>query len=462
MNFIREKIYQWIRPKNGKQTEEYEYKVMGLVDAIWIGTIPVFILFPVYFYWTDFEAGPLCIGHGLIYLIIILLTLRFNGNMLVLAHVIAVSVFNTFTLIAFYTGGIQSPIIVLYGMMIPVVYDLAGRRIGLMWSLIYLVLITIMAYIDLFVYPFPILLDDTYQESFLYIAVVGLFIYYSLYDNQWISGREQLLKDLDEKRILLNQQDKMASIGQLTAGIAHEVNNPLNYIKNSIQALQLNLQDIEPLLGQMDQIPEVHKDPIVQQLAAVKKDLDIETIKIENEQIIKSILSGVKRINHITKSLSYVSYTDKEQKELVDIHESIKAALAVLSGKYKSRIVIEEDFEAKPKIMAFPGQLTQVFINIINNAIQAIPENGKISIRTRTMKGALIIKIKDTGIGMSPEVQTKIYEPFFTTKEIGRGTGLGLSISFGIIQAHEGTIQVQSKEGGGTTFTIALPYPYIK
>ena len=255
----------------------------------------------------------------------------------------------------------------------------------------------------------------------------------------------------------------MASLGQLTAGIAHEINNPINFVTSSILPLRRDLNDVVEVLNQYATI-DLLGDTAAQLLSARKfgSQLEIEEVIKEIQALLKSIEDGAGRTSEIVKSLRNFARTDEHALKDCNLHEGLDSTLIILKSQYNNRITIHKNYGDIPIIQCFPGQINQVFMNILTNGIQAIPGKGEISISTglKTLNNKreyIEVVIKDSGPGMTEETSSKIFDPFFTTKEVGEGTGLGLSISYGIIQKHKGTIAVKSAPGEGATFIILLP-----
>jgi signal transduction histidine kinase len=251
----------------------------------------------------------------------------------------------------------------------------------------------------------------------------------------------------------------MASIGQLTAGIAHEINNPVNYINAGIESLKTNVKEIEQIL---DMYRDLTEDNFTQKMKIIleeEKKIDIEETRKEIRNLIRSVTNGAERTTEIVKGLRTFSRLDENEIKAADLHEGIDLTLVMLHNKFKQHVEIIKEYGELPLVECFPGKLNQVFMNILSNAIEAIPEKGTITIKTWGDKpdGKVFISIKDDGEGMSEKTMSNIFNPFFTTKEIGKGTGLGLSISHGIIEQHKGTINVKSDPGIGTKFIISLP-----
>jgi len=273
-----------------------------------------------------------------------------------------------------------------------------------------------------------------------------------------VAEKDLLIEQIKNTQNHLIQTEKLAAIGQFTAGIAHEINNPLNYTSGCIEALALDFKDLKPLIEFLKQLNGTPKE--MEQLMALKKKIDFPFLIQEIEQLTHGIASGIQKIKEIMRSIKFMSYQDQGEKQLMNVEDLIEAALTILKSKYKDRIIIEKSFQPLPLIEGYPGQLSQVFINIINNGIQAIgnQENGIILLKTKSSGDNIEISIGDNGPGMDEQTQSKIFDSFFTTKEIGKGTGLGLAISKNIILKHQGTIRVQSTVEQGSTFFISLPH----
>jgi signal transduction histidine kinase len=266
------------------------------------------------------------------------------------------------------------------------------------------------------------------------------------------------MEELKATQEQLIQAEKMASLGQLTAGIAHEINNPINFVSANTQPLKEDLVDIMRVLTAYDQaIKEKHLEKEFKEIEKLKEDIQYEMSIQEVRKLLEGIEDGARRTSEIVKGLRNFSRMDQNVFRKANLNESIQSTLTLLHNSYKNRVDIETDYGDLPEVDCFPGQINQVLMNILSNAIQAIPEKGKIFIKTRAKGDMAKISIRDTGSGMSDEVRKKIFDPFFTTKEVGKGTGLGLYISYGIIEKHNGKIEVFSREGEGTEFVITMP-----
>jgi two-component system, NtrC family, sensor kinase len=274
----------------------------------------------------------------------------------------------------------------------------------------------------------------------------------------------KVLTNLKEAQTQLVESEKMASLGQLTAGIAHEINNPINFVTSNIKPLKLDFEDLKGLLKKYEELgPNGNIEEQLKEIDRYKQQIDIEYVHTEIDSLIKGIEDGANRTAEIVKGLRTFSRLDESDLKSVDIHEGINSTLVLLRNTMPKNVTIIQDFGELPKIECYAGKLNQVFLNIINNALNAIkmkPVQGdeKLTITTRLMENKQVsIGIRDTGIGMTDKVRERIFEPFFTTKDVGEGTGLGLSIVFSIIEKHQGKILVESTPGIGTEFIIYLP-----
>jgi signal transduction histidine kinase len=349
-------------------------------------------------------------------------------------------------------NSVYSPVNLLLLLSIPLIYRKAGMKIGWLWTNIhFLTWLLIGSYITL-------ISSIQTEQLFSWICLLLVFVFFGGLYRYWYSEKERMQRLLLQKERYITDQEKMAFIGQMTAGIAHEINNPISVIRGSAEALRLNMKDLSPIHQKLKSSSNRPDAAQIQQLEKLKEKIDFDYVLDETQVLIQGISRASNRASEIIAGLRYVSYHDKDNKEQIDIHEMLDAALNVLRSQYKHRdIKIIRKFNAPPTIRVFPGSLNQVFLNIISNAIQAIEGQGHIILSTRKKGNELIVQIEDNGSGMNEAVKAKIFQPFFTTKAIGKGTGLGLSISYGIIRSHGGTIAVDSSPGQGTIFSIRLP-----
>ena len=269
---------------------------------------------------------------------------------------------------------------------------------------------------------------------------------------------EQTLENLKLLQSQLIQSEKMATVGVLTAGIAHELNNPINFVSGNVKPLVRDVNDVFAVIQKYDEIIKSNKlESEFNEVDELKAKMDFSFVIPEIINLLEGIEEGANRSSQIVKGLRSFSRLDDEICQLYDIHEIIDSTLILLHNKLKGMIKVRKEYGDLGKIDCFPSKLNQVIMNILTNSIQAIDGEGEIVIQTVTSAIGIKIIIKDNGKGMTPEVQEHIFEPFFTTKEVGQGTGLGLSISYGIIEQHKGNIDVISEPGKGTEFIISLP-----
>ncbi len=262
--------------------------------------------------------------------------------------------------------------------------------------------------------------------------------------------------ELQGAQAQLVQAEKMASLGQLVAGIAHEVNNPVSFIYGNMDHLEEYMNDIKGVLRGFMDLKSLNPDE-KKRMDDLVQEIDLDFLLKDLDKLIKSCKNGAERTKEIVASLRSFSRLDEAALKEADIHEGIDSTLDILTNLYKNRINIHKDYGDIPKINCFASQLNQVFMNLLANAAQAIDGKGDVWIKTQKTDDKVMISIRDSGKGISEENKKKLFTPFFTTKPVGKGTGLGLSISYGIIEKHEGRIWAESKEGEGTTFNIELP-----
>jgi len=276
---------------------------------------------------------------------------------------------------------------------------------------------------------------------------------------------EETIKRLQETQSQLVQSEKLASLGILTAGIAHEMNNPINYINSSIISLEMLAVDLIEVIQLYETINPENIHTKLKDVKELKESVDFSLTLDGIKVLSNNIKVGARKTADIIRSLRIFSRSDNDNLALADINENIDSTLILLHSQYKDRIEIIKKYDKLPLLKCFPGKLNQVFMNLLANAIQAIQGNGQIIIKTLYMpsgnfdfgKECIFISIQDNGFGIPLEIQNKIFEPFFTTKEIGKGTGLGLSISYGIIEQHKGKMEFTSEVGKGTEFKIYMP-----
>jgi signal transduction histidine kinase len=262
--------------------------------------------------------------------------------------------------------------------------------------------------------------------------------------------------ELERLQAQLVHNEKMASLGQLAAGIAHELNNPAGFIYGNMSVLSDCSNSLMKLLAFYDCLPL--PSDVATEIGKLKEEVDYNNLTSDFFSIIADCREGAERIRDVVQNLRVFSRLDEAEFKMIDLHEGIDSTIRLLSRYYgESRIVLERDYGDLPLVSCYAGQLNQVWMNLLVNAAQAVSGEGHVRIRTRLEGDAVLVAISDTGCGITPEHQNKIFDPFFTTKPVGEGTGLGLSIIYGIIERHGGSIKVESKPGDGATFTVSIP-----
>lgn len=279
------------------------------------------------------------------------------------------------------------------------------------------------------------------------------------------SDLSQTLIDLKEAEGQLVEAEKMASLGQLTAGIAHEINNPINFVTSNITPLN---RDVDILIGFIEEMEKIGLSDLPveekkKQIEEQKEELDYDYLKLEISQLLKGIHEGASRTSEIVKGLRVFSRLDEDDLKKANINDGLDSTLIVINNLLSNKIKLEKVYSDIPMIECYPGKLNQVFLNIISNAIYAIDkkfgdeQGGVLKISTSNNDKSIFVKIEDNGIEMDEITKKKIFEPFFTTKDVGEGTGLGMSIAYNTIKRHQGEIQVNSTPGIGTEFILELP-----
>lgn len=299
-----------------------------------------------------------------------------------------------------------------------------------------------------------ILQDVTEQASYLQTQR-------NLADQLEIQYQEQakLLQQLKTTQSQLLHAEKMASIGQLAAGIAHEINNPLGFIHSNLQSLNEYLNRLIKALDFSEKLLHKTDDAISLKL---KQDYfnraQIAYIKEDTPALLQEPLAGISRVSSIIQNLKVFSHVDNTSWQECDLRQIVDSTLSMLSNELKYKVKVHVDYAAQsPYIQCQPVQLNQVLLNILNNAIQAMNDIGDIWLQMHEQENSLSLIIKDNGCGIPPDVLPRVFEPFFTTKDVGQGSGLGLSMVYNVIKQHQGTISVQSELGVGTTISIYFP-----
>jgi PAS domain S-box-containing protein len=254
----------------------------------------------------------------------------------------------------------------------------------------------------------------------------------------------------------LRASEKMASLGRLVAGAAHELNNPIGFIYSNVFHLGRYAKDVKTMLSKYHDIHTYLADRVTE-IEKLRENINLDYIMTDIDRMLQDMQEGASRTKGILEALKAFSRPDERGIEDTDINEDIERSLSLLTDDYEGRINIHRDYGDLPRVKCYTGQFDQVFTNLIANACQAIESRGDIWITTRLENHKVIVSIRDNGVGIPKEHIDKIFDPFFTTRGVGEGTGLGLSISYGIVERHNGEILVGSQLGSGTTFTVRIP-----
>jgi signal transduction histidine kinase len=269
-----------------------------------------------------------------------------------------------------------------------------------------------------------------------------------------------LSEQLSMAQAQLLQSEKLASIGQLAAGVAHEINNPISFVFSNFGTLQTYVASLLRVLARYEAAePFIADADVARGIADLREQVDLAFLQEDVLALMAESRDGIERVRKIVQDLKDFSRVDAHQQwQWADLHQGIDSTLNIVNNEVKYKADIVKEYGAVPEVECLPSQINQVIMNIVVNGAQAIEgRRGRITIRTGASGGNVWIEIADNGCGIPQAIQSRIFDPFFTTKPIGTGTGLGLSLSYGIIQKHRGRIEMQSEEGVGTTFRIELP-----
>ena len=306
---------------------------------------------------------------------------------------------------------------------------------------------------------------DALQGDLRFMEFANLFSQFNLMSEK-VALRERALKESYEKLSNINnelkqsesqlvQSEKMASIGVLAAGVAHEINNPIGFIRSNLEVLEDYFSDIEKYYHEFNDTLASEEDK--ENHKKLAKKYELEFLFDDTPPLIKSSISGVDRVSEIVKNLKTFARIDQVEKALTDINEGLSATLNMVHNELKYNCKVHVELQTLPRVHVFPGKLNQVFMNLLINAGQSITGKGDIYVRTFVDEGNIVIEIEDTGSGIDSAYIGQIFTPFYTSKPIGQGTGLGLSISHQIIEQHNGKITVKSEVGKGSCFSVYIP-----
>ena len=265
------------------------------------------------------------------------------------------------------------------------------------------------------------------------------------------TDQDALNARLEQANKQLLQSEKLAAIGQLAAGVAHEINNPVGYVYSNLQTLENYLNDLFRLTDAIDTAASL------EDLRQIRHNIDYNYLREDLKDLLSESREGIERVKTIISAMKDFSHIEEEEFKQADLHRGIETTLNVVNNELKYKAEVVRDFGELPHVECIASQINQVIMNLLVNAAHAIEDFGKITICTRHQGDSVTLEVEDTGKGIASEHLNRIFEPFFTTKGIGKGTGLGLSLSFNIIKKHNGEIEVHSEPGQGTRFRITLP-----
>lgn len=274
---------------------------------------------------------------------------------------------------------------------------------------------------------------------------------------------DNTLRELKATQAQILQSEKMASIGQLAAGVAHEINNPIGFISSNLEALNDYMADFNALLAHYQTLHTMLEEgdtAVAEQVKIIRdfeEQIEIDYLKEDIPELLNDCKDGTDRVGRIVGDLKSFAHPGNDKKTLIDVNKGLASTLNVVYNELKYKATVTKEFGNVLRVEGYPQKLNQVFMNILVNAGQAIKEKGEIRIQTKTENGKVVITVSDTGCGIEEDHLSKIFDPFFTTKEIGKGTGLGMNIAYNIIKEHHGTIEIESEKDKGTCFTVTLP-----
>ncbi|MDP3539584.1 MAG: ATP-binding protein [Azonexus sp.] len=262
---------------------------------------------------------------------------------------------------------------------------------------------------------------------------------------------------LEQSQVQLLQSEKMAAVGQLAAGVAHEINNPIGYVNSNLGTLKSHVEELLFLIDVYERCADANGTATDPALQAAREKADIGFLRDDVVALLAESRDGLERVRKIVQDLRDFSRIDSPDWQEADLNAGLESTLNVVWNELKHKAEVVKSYGELPPVRCHLGQVNQVFMNLLANAVQAFEDRGKITLSSGAEGPWAWVSVEDTGKGMTPEVMKRIFEPFFTTKPVGKGTGLGLSLAYDIVKKHGGRIDVSSQPGQGTSFKVWLP-----
>lgn len=269
--------------------------------------------------------------------------------------------------------------------------------------------------------------------------------------------QDTLIRKLAEAHSQLLQSEKLASIGELAAGVAHEINNPVGFVNSNLGVLQRYVGDLLAMLSSYEKCEDEMSADTRSALDEMKRQIDIDYLRIDIEKLLSESMAGMLRVKRIVQDLTDFSHAEESEIQWSNLEQGLDSTLNIIWQEISSKAEVVKEYAGIPKVECMPAQINQVFMNLLRNAMQAIETEGRITIRTGQNGEDIWVEVEDNGKGIKPEHMGHIFDPFFTTKPAGTGTGLGLSVSYSIVKKHGGRIEVKSSPGTGSVFRVVIP-----
>jgi len=268
---------------------------------------------------------------------------------------------------------------------------------------------------------------------------------------------QRLIGKLQEVQAQLLQSEKLAAIGQLAAGVAHEINNPVGYVSSNLNSLREYVSTLQRVFALYREAEAALPPDWRQRIEKETNSADMDYVLNDLDSLVREAMEGTDRVRQIVQDLKEFAHVHGTEWKLADVHKGLDSTLNVVRNELKYKAEVVKEYGDIPPIVCLPAQLNQVFMNLLVNAAAAIPEKGIITVRTGRKDNEIYVDVEDTGSGIPEQNLSRLFDPFFTTKPVGKGTGLGLSVAYGIVKTHGGRFEVQSTVGKGTRFRVWLP-----